>query len=182
MLSKVNYAPENLGTFRLSPTETEIYRTGVHRIVLFWPASVAALIAIVGVPPLVGVFARGGSLGGSIILAAIASFFFITAAAAIAMAFVKRDSIETIVTNYRVILSAGIFRPQVSYTDLDQVEKVSVQQGRLGKRLGYGTVIVCQFGGRAYRIKDIPQPVQLLECIRCQLNRGTNASAISRVD
>ena len=135
------HVPVNLAEISLTPTETEACRTGVHWFALVWPAAVAALIVVVGVPPLIALFTQGGSFQGSIILAAIASFLFINAAAVIA-----------------------------------------VRQGRLGKRIGYGTVVVRQFRGDTFRIESIQQPFTLVKAILDEQNQGCNEGAISRAD
>ena len=182
MSENVSYTVRHLDSVSSASTETEIYRTSKHWVVLFWPSVGAALIAIVGVPPLIGVFDTGGSVQGSVILAATAAVFFITAAVVVGLSFTKLKTTDVIVTNYHIILDAGILRAKTSFTQLGQVGRVSVRQGYLGRRLGYGAVTIHDCQGHARRIKTIREPLQLFEFIQCRLNRGANESAILRAD
>jgi membrane protein YdbS with pleckstrin-like domain len=155
-------------TLSLNTGETELYRSGVHWIVLGWPILAAVLVLSPGILSLIGVFAHGGSLGGSVILVAIGSFFLSMAAAVLAIAFLKRNSTGILVTNQRLILIGGIFRVRVSYSDLGRIAKVTVRQGMLGKRLGFGTVVINYVWGTVDRIKNVPNPTQLSQCLLAQ--------------
>ncbi len=155
-------------TLTLNATETELYRSGIHWIVLCWPIVAAVLVVSPGILSLIGVFAHGGSLGGSVILAAIGSFFLSIAAGVLAIAFLKRNSTVILVTNQRLIFIAGIFRVRVSYSDLGRIAKVTVRQGMLGKRLGFGTVVINYVWGTVDRIKNVPSPTQLSQWLLAQ--------------
>ncbi len=158
----------DIATLSFNTTETELYRSGVHWIVLCWPIVAAVLVVSLGIPSLIGVFAHGGSLGGSVILTAIGSFFLSMAAAVLAIAFLKRNSSGILVTNQRLILIAGIFRVRVSYSDLGRIAKVTVRQGMLGKRLDFGTVVINYVCGTVDRIKNVPNPTQLSQWLLAQ--------------
>jgi uncharacterized membrane protein YdbT with pleckstrin-like domain len=98
--------------------ERIIAKAHLHPIVLLWPVIVTIL------------FLRGGAI---VILPLIW----------LAWAYWFYSSAEFAVTNRRIIAKWGVINSRHSVeTNLDKVEGVTINQGILGSRLNYGSVIV----------------------------------------
>lgn len=149
--------------------ETVIFRTHFHWWVLFWPSIIAILVGLPGLSSLSGVLVRGGSPGGSLILTVVGLGSLFTAAAIMAIALAEWKSTKAAVTNMRVIMRAGVFRTKVVCVTLSEVETVTVQQGIPGRVLGYGTIVLCEVGGSAERIRKIPHPARFSQSLQAQL-------------
>ncbi len=79
--------------------------------------------------------------------------------AALASAYLRRRSSEFAVTNKRVILKFGVFQTRSVELLLPKVEGVAVNQGLMGKMLGYGNIEVTGSGGTHERFSDIGDPL-----------------------
>ena len=161
--------PGELTTQDLLPGESVICRTRVHWFVLFWPVFFSMLLGLPGLLASFAVPARGGSPGGTVILAGVAFVFLVTATAITVLALVGWKSAEAVVTNRRVIMKAGTFRPRTTSVFLYSVESATVRQGIFGRALGYDTIVVQQVGGPAERIRKIPHPAKFCESLQAQL-------------
>jgi hypothetical protein len=124
--------------------------------------------------------ARGGSTGGTFVLGTIGAFFVTLAAAVVFTAYLAWKTGESILTNNRLLLSAGIFRSGITTVKLVELGSTMVRQGLLGKPLGFGTVILRQASGSVTRIKKVPDSIKFEKLLRSQLaNRVKSADVIS---
>ena len=73
------------------------------------------------------------------------------------------------VTNKRVMAKTGFLRPRSLEMLLNHVESISVDQGFLGRFLGYGTIVVGGQGGIAERFPGIAQPFVLERYVNEQI-------------
>jgi|WetSurMetagenome_2_1015567.scaffolds.fasta_scaffold111449_2 uncharacterized membrane protein YdbT with pleckstrin-like domain len=82
-------------------------------------------------------------------------------------AYTYYSSAEFAVTNRRVIAKWGVISRHSVEMNLDKVEGVSVNEGIIGSKLGYGTVIVNGTGGSHEAFPSIANPLafrkQILE-------------------
>jgi len=69
------------------------------------------------------------------------------------------SSAEFAVTNRRIIAKWGSVSKHSVEMNLDKVEGVSINQGILGSRLGYGTVILNGTGGSKEHFPNIADPL-----------------------
>jgi len=74
-------------------------------------------------------------------------------------AWLKIRSTEMGVTSKRVIRKSGVIMRDTSEIRLSKVESVSVNQGILGRMLGYGTVTIVGTGGNGAVMKGVKDPL-----------------------
>jgi uncharacterized membrane protein YdbT with pleckstrin-like domain len=144
----VSYVEQNL-----APGEQLIYETGLHWIVLFWPVFLATLLALAGLPMLLGaIFAKEGGMGGvGFILLAVGGLIFL-------LGYLSRKATEMAVTNKRIVIKTGLLNRRTFELLLSKVESISVEEGLLGRWLGYGLVVVRGTGGTPERFKGVALP------------------------
>jgi uncharacterized membrane protein YdbT with pleckstrin-like domain len=147
----------------LIPGETLLYQTGLHWIVLVVPLGIGAIFALLAL----AVVAADGSGG--------AAFLLLTAAACVGLALLKKKSVEMGVTNKRVITKSGILSRKTLELLLTKIESIKVEEGLVGRMLGYGTVIVRGTGGTPEPFPCIAQPMEFRRQVQQQIE-GTNAS------
>jgi uncharacterized membrane protein YdbT with pleckstrin-like domain len=142
----------------LIPGETLLYQTGRHWIVLVVPL---ILGVFVGLPGLAFVFSSDA--------APFAFIMLIIGGASIGFAFLTRKSVEMGVTNKRVITKTGILSRKTTELLLTKVESIKVDEGLLGRMLGYGTVIVVGTGGTPEPFPCIEQPLEFRRQVQQQI-------------
>lgn len=84
---------------------------------------------------------------------------------------------ELAITNKRVIAKFGIIRTDTIEIYLNKIESIRVEQGILGKLLGYGTIIIHGYGGSETPIIDIKDPLNFkkeLELLYDKLKPNTD--------
>lgn len=143
--------------------ETVRYRTGLHWVVLVVPI-------ILGFFGLVhaSIVAVSGSYGVAVGLLLLASSIA-------AIGFLRRMSAEFAVTNKRVILKAGLIRRASMELLLNKVESISVNQGLLGRILGYGTIIVRGTGGTAEPFANVRYALEFRRQVQEQIDQSQTA-------
>jgi uncharacterized membrane protein YdbT with pleckstrin-like domain len=72
---------------------------------------------------------------------------------------IHRYSDEFAITNKRVIIKTGLFSRKTLEMNLGKIESVNVDQGILGRILGYGTITIIGTGGTRESFRDIRQPL-----------------------
>jgi uncharacterized membrane protein YdbT with pleckstrin-like domain len=114
-----------------------------------------------GLPGLGLVFSSGGAPGAFMLL--------IIGGAFIGFAFFTRKSVEMGVTNKRVITKSGILSRRTLELLLTKVESIGVEEGILGRMLGYGTVVVRGTGGTPEPFKNIAHPLEFRRQVQQQI-------------
>jgi uncharacterized membrane protein YdbT with pleckstrin-like domain len=153
----VSYIEQNL-----MPGEQVVYRAKMHWVVFLWTAfwlAVGLLVALGGKSSPVGPFVIGAILG--------------------IMAFLNFSSSEFAVTNKRVIIKVGIIRCQSLELLLNKIEGVSVNQGILGRMLGYGTITVNGTGSTREPFKRISEPLGFRRAVHEQIEAVAQRPAAS---
>jgi uncharacterized membrane protein YdbT with pleckstrin-like domain len=141
----------------LIPGETLLYQTGRHWIVLVVPLILGAVFGLSGL----GILFSNGAGGGFVLL--------ISAGVSIGFALLTRKSVEMGVTNKRVITKTGILSRKTTELLLTKVESIKVDEGLLGRMLGYGTVIVVGTGGTPEPFPCIEQPLEFRRQVQQQI-------------
>jgi uncharacterized membrane protein YdbT with pleckstrin-like domain len=73
---------------------------------------------------------------------------------------IKASSSEFAITNKRVLIKVGLIRRHSLALLLQKVEGVGVDQGILGRILGYGTITVAGVGGTKEAFRMISNPLE----------------------
>jgi uncharacterized membrane protein YdbT with pleckstrin-like domain len=138
----------------LQPGEKVLYSTNAHWI-FFLPAIAGWIVAIVFV--VLSYLVPAGApallcLSMAAISAVVALYKTITA-------WFHRWTIETDVTNLRVIHKTGFITRQTFEMSLDKVESVDVNQSILGRIFNYGNVTIRGVGEGVETIKTIASPL-----------------------
>jgi uncharacterized membrane protein YdbT with pleckstrin-like domain len=136
--------------------ESIIYRARLHWIVFLWPVIwfVVALLFFSS-----GSDARAA--GGLFIL--IAVFTGIAS-------FIAFSSSEFGITNKRVIVKVGFIRRNSIEVLLSKVEGIQVNQGILGRILGYGSIVVSGTGGTKDPFPKITNPLEFRRRVQEQIS------------
>jgi membrane protein YdbS with pleckstrin-like domain len=82
---------------------------------------------------------------------------------------IRYTTSEFAVTNKRVLSKTGFIQRESDETLLSKVEAVSVDQGILGRMLGFGTVTITGSGGTEDSFPRIAQPLELRRQVQGQV-------------
>jgi uncharacterized membrane protein YdbT with pleckstrin-like domain len=78
---------------------------------------------------------------------------------------IDRWTSEFAVTNRRVIIKVGLIARRTVEVNLAKVESVIVDQGVVGRLLGYGTIFVVGTGGTRERFEAIANPLGFRQAV-----------------
>lgn len=78
---------------------------------------------------------------------------------------IDRWTSEFAVTNRRVIIKVGLIARRTVEVNLAKVESVIVDQGVIGRILGYGTIFVVGTGGTRERFEAIADPLGFRQAV-----------------
>lgn len=138
----------------LLPNEQVTYRAKLHWTIYALPV-IVFLIAIV--------VALGG--GGWIAGLAIGIIGFVL----LLPPWIKASSSEFAITNKRVLIKVGLIRRHSLELLLQKVEGIGVDQGVLGRILGYGTITVSGVGGTKETFQMISNPLEFRRQVQASL-------------
>jgi len=145
----MGYVDENL-----LPNEHVTYRARLHRIIYLFPVGmlvIAVLVALAG----------GGWIAGAV-LAFIALLLWIPP-------WMRSISSEFAVTNKRVLIKIGLVRRHSLELLLPKVEGIGVDQGLMGRILGYGTITVSGTGGTHEAFRMIANPLEFRRQVQASI-------------
>jgi uncharacterized membrane protein YdbT with pleckstrin-like domain len=152
----------------LTEGEQIVHTTHRHWIVLVGPVALTVVLAVPGIALL---FQKDYFWIGGVIL-------LVIAAGVLSSGLQRRYGFEFAVTNKRVIYRKGIVSVSTDELFLDKIESVLVQQGLLGRWLGYGSVSVRGTGGSWEPFSHVADPLLLRRRIQEQIERrGTPVTA-----
>ena len=126
--------------------ESVVYRTNLHWIVFLWPI-IWFVVAII--------FFSGGDDA-----AAVGSLFIVLAILTGIDSFINFKTSEFGITNKRVIVKVGFIRRNSIEVLLNKIEGIQVNQGILGRILGFGSIIVSGTGGTKDPFHKIDSPLE----------------------
>jgi len=138
----------------LQPGEKLLYSSNLHWVV-YWKAILAWIVACTLL-----VLSRS-TLTENLIL------FYLTGAAVAALAalywslvaWFRRWTTETDVTNLRVVHKEGFITRKTFEIGIDKVASVSVNQSIMGRLLDYGDVVIENMGDDEQKIETIAKPL-----------------------
>src|SRR5580658_7818187 len=138
----------------LLPNEQITYRASLHPIIYAFPAMVlvVALLAALG---------GGGWIAGAAI-GVIGFVLFLPP-------WIRSVSSEFAITNKRVLIKVGLIRRHSLELLLQKVEGIGVDQGILGRILGYGTITVSGVGGTKEAFRMISNPLEFRRQVQANL-------------
>src|SRR3954447_8534363 len=139
----------------LQPGEKVLYSTNAHWI-FYFPAIVAWIAALV----LLILSRATVSEGITLFCLAAAAVVALAALYWTARAWFQRWTIETDVTNLRIVHKVGFIKRRTFEMSLDKVESVDVNQSILGRILNYGDVTILGVGEGKETIRMIASPLR----------------------
>jgi uncharacterized membrane protein YdbT with pleckstrin-like domain len=150
--------------------EKIVYQTRLHWVVLIVPVLLAVIFGAAGVVLLVAYTNSPGDsrpasqamMAGGVILLFLAVIFFVRG-------ILKRNSTQMTVTNMRVVANVGIASRRSIEIFLSRVESIGVEEGLLGRMLGYGTVVVRGTGGTPESFAMIAHPLEFRTNVQQQI-------------
>ncbi len=150
----MGYIDEKLGEW-----ERVVYRTKLHSAVFLVPI-ILLLIAIV----FFGRSAPGQSLAVLVFVWLILNIVAFRAS-------------ELGVTNKRLLITTRYFRTRALDTVLDRIEGIQASQDFLGRKLGYGTVVVRGKDGSRSSFSKIANPQQFATSVQEQIEHNRKSRA-----
>jgi uncharacterized membrane protein YdbT with pleckstrin-like domain len=138
----------------LLPNEEITYHARLHWIIYALPAVVFVIAILL-------VLGGGGWIAGSV-LGVIAFVLFLPP-------WIKASSSEFAITNKRVLIKVGLIRRHSLELLLQKVEGIGVDQGILGRILGYGTITVAGVGGTKEAFRMISNPLEFRRQVQTSL-------------
>ncbi len=139
------------------------YRAHLHKLVYAWPALFAAGMTALAV----WAFSQNIAWAG---LLAIAVGFV-----PLLIAHIKYTSSEFAVTDKRVVIKVGWIRRRTLETMLGKVEGIGVEQGFIGRLLGFGTITVTGTGGTKEPFPNIARPLEFRRQVQGQVSAADGA-------
>ena len=82
---------------------------------------------------------------------------------------IKSSSSEFAITNKRVVIKVGLIRRHSLELLLQKVEGIGVDQGIVGRILGYGTITVSGVGGTKEAFQRISNPLEFRRQVQASL-------------
>ncbi|HTM04289.1 MAG TPA: PH domain-containing protein [Vicinamibacterales bacterium] len=146
--------------------ERVIYRSRQHLVVFIGPV----LLVVIAIIPLV-ISRRNAML-------VLASILFVAGLIWLVARAIARASAEFTVTNKRVVVKLGTIRRRAIEMLLSKVEEIAVDQGVVGRMLGYGTVVIVGTGGSKEVFMLIANPLEFRRQVQEQIER--HAAELSR--
>jgi uncharacterized membrane protein YdbT with pleckstrin-like domain len=141
---QVSYVESNL-----IPGEQVLYQTGLHWIVFVGPVIFAAIFGLAGLPLL---FTQN--------TAAVGLLFLVFAGFLVLLGYLSQKATEMAVTNKRILIKTGLVKRRTLELLLSKVESIGVEEGLLGRLLGYGSVVVHGIGGTPEPFKNVAHPLE----------------------
>jgi uncharacterized membrane protein YdbT with pleckstrin-like domain len=134
----------------LIPDEQVVFRTRLHLVIFFIPI----LLLAIGIC----LFVYGVPLAAESVLAVAILWGLVK--------YVDYASSEFAVTNKRVIIKVGVLRRRTVEMLNTKVEAVAVNQGILGRILGYGNIVVTGTGGTNEAFNGISSPLEFRRAVQ----------------
>lgn len=145
----------------LMPGETVLATARLHWIVLL--PSILTIVA--GIAAAIWAWASGMDRDQAKFVYALAGFLALFGVLTFLGRLIVRATSEFAVTNRRVIVKRGIISLHTVEMNEDKVESVDVDQGILGRLLGYGRVTIHGVGARWDPIDTIDDPLKFRSAI-----------------
>lgn len=132
----MGYAERNLAA-----GETILYRAHYHWIIYRFAIVVLVLAGALGAAALYARRAQAGEEVGRP-LGLLAAAFVVIALLSFLWRRFRSSLDEFVVTNRRVIRRVGLWAREIQQAPLEKIQDITIEQGNVGRMLGYGTVIL----------------------------------------
>lgn len=144
----------------------------VHRGEIHWIIFIPGILGII-----IGFFLFGiGAQSGAALILLFGIFIVILAIYGLIKAFITKISTELAVTSKRVIAKTGFIRRNTVELNHRKVESFNVEQGILGRIIGFGTIVVCGTGGgRTTPIPNIKKPLEFRRHAMQTIDEGASS-------
>jgi uncharacterized membrane protein YdbT with pleckstrin-like domain len=144
--------------------EKVLYKTGLHWIAVVLPYVLGGFFGLIGIMSLIGGLVAGAA--GTVVV----GFILIAASVGgIWLAVLTLKATEVAVTNKRVVIKVGLLRRRTFELLLSKVESIGVDEGVMGRMLGYGSVIVRGTGGTPEPFRRIMHPTEFRRQVQQQV-------------
>ncbi len=150
----------------LLPGEQVKYRTHLHKLIFVIPGLLAALFTAGAI----WAFSAGVAWAGLLLIAA----GFVP----LLIEYIKYTSSEFAVTDKRVIIKVGWIRRRTLETMLAKVEGIGVEQGIIGRLLGFGTLTITGTGGTKEPFTKIANPFEFRRQVQGQVSAADGRAMI----
>ena len=157
--------------------EQVLYKTGLHWIVLVGPIILACFFGLPGLFMLIASIATlsdkstsGMGPAGFVLL--------LLAGVCVLLGYLKRRGTEMVVTNKRILIKTGLVSRKTFELLLSKVESIGVQEGLLGRMLGYGSVVVRGTGGTPEPFSTIAHPLEFRRQVQQQIEQREQKVAV----
>jgi uncharacterized membrane protein YdbT with pleckstrin-like domain len=134
----------------LIPDEQVVFRTRLHLVIFFIP------VVLLGIS--IWLFVYGFQVAAESVLGLALLWGLVK--------YIDYASSEFAVTNKRVIIKVGVLRRRTVEMLNTKVEAVSVNQGLLGRILGYGNIVVTGTGGTNEAFNGISSPLEFRRAVQ----------------
>jgi len=151
----------------LMPEENVIYRANLHWIIFVLPIIVFILFFLPGAANLAVAITnpelQGMALfGGIMMLIGILPLVF---------TYITRVTSEFGLTNKRILVKVGFIRRKSIEVLLTKVEGIQVEQGIIGRMLGFGSIVITGTGGAKSPFRKISAPLEFRKSVQEQIAR-----------
>ncbi|MDF0591671.1 PH domain-containing protein [Candidatus Methanocrinis natronophilus] len=126
------------------------YKTKLSWIVILWPLLLTFIFLI----------AFAEEVPGMVILPGIW----------LVIAIINYFKSEFGITNKRLVLKTGVIKRKSQEIQVNKIEGISVDQGIIGRLLGYGTVVATGTGGAINRYPSVADPLTFRKRIQEQIS------------
>ncbi len=132
----VSYAEKNL-----APGEAIVLRARYHWTIYRASLTLLVLSVLLGVASLYASRASPGS-GVARPVGFLALGFLVLGGIGLLLRWLRAEADEFVVTNRRVIRKVGLFAREIEQAPLEKIQDITVDQGMMGRLLGWGTVTI----------------------------------------
>ena len=158
----------------LLPSESILYQTGPHYIVLLPMFAWLAIICLFlfGNKPHVRITFFPFAVNDVYLYLLLLMGVFQSLKSLIIYAFS-----DYVITNKRIIMKTGLISRQSLETFLERIEGIYVEQSILGRILGYGSVTIGGIGGTQNKFHYIERPIEFRNSVQQQIDDRRTANA-----
>jgi len=138
----------------LAEGERIVYRAAISH----WKFFLSYLAGSLFLASALGAYIAGSRAGASLAMVAIA---LVIGLALMLSAIIRRQTTELVLTDRRIIMKRGLVSRDTVEMNLNKVESLHVNQGLMGRILGYGDVTVVGTGASLEPLRGISSPLEL---------------------
>lgn len=139
----------------LAPGERVVHRAEISH----WQYSLSYLVGLIAIAGAVAAWAYGYAQTTAGLVTAAGSA--VVGVLIILVALIRRSTTELALTDRRIIAKRGLISRDTVEMNLSKVESLHVNQGLMGRLLGYGDVTVVGTGSSLEPLRGIADPLEL---------------------